>query len=494
MNWKIKRDPFYSKLYEQFGEEFVKEAGFFEDTAAADTNILESLNVMCTPLDFLKTNLNKLTDEKPCVLLFTGSFCPIHYGHVSSMIYARQFAELLGFKAIGGYISPGHDEYISQKNKQFAIPIHKRIAKINEAIKDEQWLSVDPWEGVFNKVAVNFTDVIIRLEAYIEKHLEQKIPVVFVCGGDNAKFANTFLNQGHCIVADRPNYPQFAKYKEELKDYKNIVFMDANFTDSSTRVRAENPDLFLPDKKKQLFIRDESASTFNDNLMHLLTPYYSHVKKDFIADQRKTFNKMPLNLINLDSLMNAEFNLAISRCYDIFGTQRIKENEFVNRPGTKSIDEQLNVIPKGDYYLYDDDIHTGSTMRFAEKQLNKAGINVLGHLCMTASNNDNIEILDARDFKMGHSNGGLVMKLPNGTITRAPYIYPYVCPYNRASISDPLQFSIDVWKLNMDRYKNISMTLGRLKFKELYNYIGFDDNTSLYDICKWHYDTLNNLK
>ena len=199
--WKIERDFFYKSLYDMTNEETILEAGFFYDTDTVNRNLKESIKILCTPLSFLNINTNiSKSPNGPCILLTCGAFCPLHPGHIQMMEVAKKHLEGIGYDVIGGYISPGHDEYISSKNKDKAIPIHYRIRIISQMIKHKDWLSVDPWEGLFCKVAVNFTDVYLRLQMYIKEHLKQDIPIFFVSGGDNAKFAMTFLKKGNCII------------------------------------------------------------------------------------------------------------------------------------------------------------------------------------------------------------------------------------------------------------------------------------------------------
>ena len=107
------------------------------------------------------------------------------------------------------------------------------------------------------------------------------------------------------------------------------------------------------------------------------------------------------------------------------------------------------------------------------------------------------DIVDLRDFIIGVQNGGLVVRLPNNEVARAPYMLPYVCLKTRASISPSkeMEMSIKLWEMNKKFYQEIGnkITLNQTDdgFKKLMNYVGFDDNTSLVDICNWH---INRLK
>lgn len=102
------------------------------------------------------------------------------------------------------------------------------------------------------------------------------------------------------------------------------------------------------------------------------------------------------------------------------------------------------------------------------------------------------DIVDLRDFIIGVQNGGLVVRLPNNEIARAPYMLPYVCLKTRASVmaSKEMDMSIKLWEMNKKFYQEIGNTITLeqtdIGFKKLMNYIGFDDNTLLVDICDWH--------
>ena len=102
-------------------------------------------------------------------------------------------------------------------------------------------------------------------------------------------------------------------------------------------------------------------------------------------------------------------------------------------------------------FIHDDDIHTGGTMDYVKKLFEKEEIKVAGFISYTRSKEDE-EIIDIRDFILDEENGGLVI---DGK--RYIYIYPFVDPFIRSSIYDnPIKFSIDIWKVNAEYYKNIN--------------------------------------
>ncbi len=482
MDWKIKRDTFYSELYERYGKEFIDEAGYFENNITCDNNIDDTLNILCTPIASLKRSLAH--SKKPVIILATGSFCPMHFGHVDALKKSAAMLRSKGYDSVHTYVAPDHDSYISHKNGKAAIPVWERIGIINEQIAEMENTYVDPWVGVFNGGDVNFTEAIERLGRYVKKWTGVSVPIYFMCGGDNARFSLSFIHRGNCIVIGRPGYSDFDKYRDRLKNHDNILFIDSDTDMSSTKIR--KPVWDRPEKV-QLNLRcskyDASDPEYNA-ITELMDDNFSFVNVSFVQDQRSNIFRLPDNTINLDSVFTKLSipSLAISRCYDIGGMNKLG---YVNRPGSTSLDYQLDKIAPGDYYLFDDDIHTGSTMDYVSMLLKSRGITVTGRLSFTISKGLNTEILDMRDF-LPWDNSGLVVELPDGDTSRVPYIYPYVDPYIRGSIQDPLEFSLKVWKIWLKMFKDSTETLSDYPYFRVFRTIGFAEDTLMEDIVAWH--------
>ena len=459
---RIKKDKFYSVLYDQYGEEFIKEAGYFENSCKEDIEIDDTLDIMCTPINFLKNNVID-ENKKQCILLTTGSFAPIHNGHIDMLVKTKEYLEKKDWQVLGGYFAPDHDSYISEKLGNEAIPINYRIKYILEAIKEySDWLTVDCWPGIFRNDDVNFTDIIVRLEKYIEKHLGLQISVIYVFGSDYQRFSKTFLNEGFCAIVNRPGF-SFKVENINIFDNDRIFWIDNNNGESSTNVRKTNK--FKKEKKKNLIIRtsfvknDLNKQKLYNDLWHIIKEQFKEVEINFIEEQVR--NLPNANIITLDpysykndliDLSNAHFD--ISRNYDYFG---IKQLYYIERPGSLSFKEQLVKIGKvydmsyANLFIHDDDIHTGGTMDYVKKLFEKEEIKVAGFISYTRSKEDE-EIIDIRDFILDEENGGLVI---DGK--RYIYIYPFVDPFIRSSIYDnPIKFSIDIWKVNAEYYKNIN--------------------------------------
>ena len=472
--WKIERDFFYADLFQQKGFDFIESAGFFYDTDIINRDINQSLDLLCTPLGF-----NIDPTKKSCVLLSTGSFCPMHFGHRDMLIKAKHHLEEKSWQVVKAYISPGHDEYIQKKCGEQWINIDRRIQLIQQMIADDDWLAIDSWEGVFNRVAVNFTDVIQRLQSYIEKHCHQSIPVFYVCGSDNARFAQTFVNKGHCVVVNRPGYQtEFKQYRHLESD--RTYFIEGYADIASSVLRKEK---YQQDKKVSLNLICQSHP-LESNLINLMSDYYQAVVPEIFNQPKQSKDSLPG--ISLDSSIDAEYQLSISRLFDLGG---IGFKGFSPRPGTLSIDQQINLIPSGLYKLKDTDIFSGKTIEFIIELLaaNNIRIDQIQTLLQSTGN----EILDARDFFLDAPDAGLVVQLPNGEVSRVPYVLPYVNPAVRCSLQNALDFSIRIWQMNRDYFFDKSDRLASLQTnKALFLYMGFSESDSLAAIADWHYQKL----
>jgi hypothetical protein len=199
--------------------------------------------------------------------------------------------------------------------------------------------------------------------------------------------------------------------------------------------------------------------------------------------------------INLDSYYRGTYNLEVTRLFDISDMQK-KYISLVSRFRDKSIEEQIKVIKPGDYTIVDDDSVSGRTLNSIKSCLSK-DINIESTYLLSSQIKEKIfDVIDFRDFIVGAENSGLTVRLPNLEIIRVPYLLPYVCLKSRANIPSTLEFSfsIAVWNMNKKYISQINKNL-KLKesndgFRKLMNYIGFDDETLIIDICDWHINLL----
>lgn len=450
---KIKNDKFYNSLLENGKSvEEIFEAGFFEDSSTESYDLKTSLNYLCTPISMIEK-------EDSAIFVMTGSFAPYHSGHHSVMRSAQKYLSDLRYKNVYGYVAPDSDQYvIDKKIKDSAYSAENRIACIHDYMYDSEFY-IDPWMALFRKEDINFTEYVARMELYIEHYLGAKIPIYFVCGGDNANFWRAFEFQGRCLVFDRKGDKSKFKtektyFKEICGDNDRIHFIDFDHPESSTNVR-ENSFSFK-EKAHMLQVRYQSDSSISgnpekleDNITYLLTQNFQFCYPSDISNQMKimsynSFIHKNKNLISLDSQIDLKYKLRVSRVYEIFGLNKLYY----------TVDDSKSKLPNdldSEYTLFDDDVMTGGTMSWAKDYLRDKGYKISKkHLSFVESKIDgDTEILDARDFVIGGVNNGLMIELPNKKLSRVPYIYPFVSCNIRGSIKDGIKFSIEVFKLNM---------------------------------------------
>ena len=515
--WKILRDEYYSEVYKKYlNIDTVIKAGFILDSLE-----LEDLNYY--NLSLLTTPVSKLKDSKknPVVLLTTGGFDPIHDGHIYMMEFAKEALEKEGYDVIGGYLSPSHESYVSTK-PYYKINAYERLDLCQECVKDSQWLIIDPWESIYVKTYINFTDVIQRLEQYLRKHINPKIQVAYVFGGDNSEFMYCFEDKGIGICVEREGYSEkFNEMKKKFKGKNNIFISNKSIvsTYSSRNIRKRQGYKY----KEQNYSKEDGDYVIRNEGMIPLANYKEYVNNEKLENAHKKFlkqlvlllkeafnNKLEVKTIDmqeqlkrashvlegrqtisLDTYYRGTYDIETSRLFDISDIQK-KYISLIGRIGHDTIENQIEKIEDGSYILVDDDSATGKTIREIMSNLPKR-INIEQIYLLASMLNEKIfDIVDLRDFIIGVQNGGLVVKLPNGEIARAPYMLPYVCLKTRATISasKEMEISTKLWKMNKEFYQEIggNITLAQTDsgFKKLMNYIGFDDNTLLVDICDWH--------
>jgi NAD+ synthetase len=207
--------------------------------------------------------------------------------------------------------------------------------------------------------------------------------------------------------------------------------------------------------------------------------------------------------ISLDPCIEGDVNLAVSRCFDL--AVSAPNPGIVARPGWPPLEAQLARIPKGEYVLLDDDIATGHTIAAVTAALSGpctiARTETLCALGLQAKSSPTgaaslVDLVDCRDFLAGAREAGLVVRLPNGALARAPYALPYVRLGARISvpISNELELSSRIWALNLDLFRSIDppVTVAEASpaFRTLALYLGFDPSTRMEDVAVWHVSRL----
>ena len=159
--FSIHNDPLYKNLYKEFESheklnEILQSSGFIqEERTELDTKAINDLNLITVPI------LDMKNDNKPLALIVsTGSFSPIHCGHIKMLELAKEYIESLDYNIVQGVISLSHDKYVDIKNNGIAkLDIGIRTNLVYEKIKNYDWLTVDRLEGELVSIPINFSTV-----------------------------------------------------------------------------------------------------------------------------------------------------------------------------------------------------------------------------------------------------------------------------------------------------------------------------------------------
>ena len=453
------------KFYKSVPKNKLKEAGYISEKFNLKNHF--QLKSLLTPTFKIKPS------HKNLILLSTGSFSPAHKGHVEMLEEAKRQATILGYNVVGGYLSPSHDDYLRKKLGKKAISLPERIQIIEKLIENNPWIMIDKFEALL-PAPCNFTSVIIRLEKFIKQTLPNA-EIAYVYGSDNQSFGHAFNKEGLAFCVERDNYPLNLKFKNVINCPKT------KFSQlSSTLIRS-----------KKYLIRQEEVSPISQikysdyiNFCHDLKKVFSnHFPAELI--KAKTSVSTTLPTISLDSYFKGNFNLKVSRQFSL--DSQLRPVKLIPRPGSEPLEEQISIIPKGDYCLVDDDKASGTTIALAKQILAHCNIKEEKFLIDTQNS---LDIVDGRDFLFGATDGGLVIE-ERGVIFRSPYIFPFVNLSTRASIpeKDCLTFSKKILSLNLKlfkKYRNIKISDLNESNQYFFKMLGFNKSqTVLNCLKKW---------
>ena len=390
---------------------------------------------------------------------------------------------------LGGYLSPGHDAYVRMKCGAGAIPASVRLMRCAEAVAGT-WLSVDPWEALHRRVAVNFTDVAARLRAWLRRHVDPRVEVLYVCGGDNARFALAFAEEGGCVVVGRPGASQhFDRWRSALADNPRVLWADGDHPGASRAVRAP---VWTPPPPPRLVLRLEDHRAVRTLNLSTWRLFQTRITEALSAVVRLRTIALESahdgdDVISLDAMLGGRHTLALSRCFAPGGYTQLGH---VARPGSPPLDAQVARIPDGRYLLRDDDRATGGTLAAAKALLRPAQVIVGTRVAVEHAPDE--DVADSRDFLLGANDGGLVLAMADGRLGRAPYALPYVDPAARCSVppEEARGFSEAVWRLNAEAFAGGELRVRHLPeaARAVADFLG--DDTPLVDVCRWHLDAL----
>lgn len=482
----LKNDCLYCNTYEYFKDNknlsnIMTKAGLIKEPRTQDdTLFLNDHNIISMPL-------NKKYNTNNAIIVSTGSFSPMHEGHVQSMIIAKNYIEKMGYNVIQGVMSLSHDAYVSFKNggvskRHISERTMLAYEKINE-MNQQDWLKIDRMEGEMLSCAVNFSTILKRIYEYTRYHLDiDNLTVFYVYGSDNIDFSNAFIKNKiyHGVCIEREGY-SLDRLKDLLSNERNIHFLKNESIYkgySSTKIRDKenqknkhnNKD--NKDNKKQVYlIRENGSNTlFNKNLKSVFEKYLD--KNIDIRLFKTTEEKRVGNIISLDKFVKGDFNIDTSRLFEISSYQK-KANGMISL--TRSLEEQIKKIPQGTYNLVDDDSVSGYTIEKIKDFLLQYGIKINKTEMLIqdylTENEYLLDVVDARDFLVNKvNNQGLVVKKLNGDNSRVTYLFPEVNLTTRATVEPNHQilFSRDICKLNLN-YNDNKDTDKINKLLRLYN-------------------------
>ena len=302
---KVLRDKFYASAYAKLGSlELVENAGFFDDGTIADHPAPQNeVDWLLTPVDKIATKLAKVerSPAKPgeylTVLLTTGSFNPVHEGHIEMMEIAKREMESRGAIVLGGYLCPSHDSYVSVKCGADALPGAHRLRLCETSIFDSDWLMADGFGVHGTDRELNFSDVISRLEAYLSQHVRSHRPirVVYVFGADCARFTHTFLARGDCVCVPRPgSEAALAKYAADplVATNSHIVFAKEICHDMASSVVRQGHDEMMREGARQSYQQWRSRKGEQNEARHRATYHLRNegdwVLKPWLTSERST--------------------------------------------------------------------------------------------------------------------------------------------------------------------------------------------------------------
>jgi|GEM_PF-2859294 len=528
------RDPSYLALWRDTGSlESLRQSGWIQESDAESRDRLTSQGIWsntreCTPLTRALERMERYIEE-PCsqgpasdtkpwvVLVATGSFAPLHDGHVALLQAARTHLEREGREVLGAFVSPCHESYVAEKigDRADACAL-TRIAAMRRLIAQYDWIEIDPWESMHSGELRNFTTVCEQIGARLSAQLGclRPIQVIHVHGSDHAEFSSAFRHQGSCVLVPRPGYPIPPELLALCDRVPRIGLAHSSETDiSSSAVRLKpgtlpGSHLHSPD---QLHLRSEGApalfpglsgaqaglyqkayNCFESGLIALLSEHLpaTRIQVHRLEAQLERLERLlaisPMEhelFIVLDAFAMPAFGehealyLPLPRVYGLASAFESRHSRVADPVLLSALRRRIHEHPaqaKLRLRIVDDDIHTGQTLHAARQLLeqaiagapwfpkgSKARDFLLPDWILNTVATDpscSTEILDLRDFLRGAERGGLVVRDGRGRLSRKPYLLPWVWPDERASIpaGRVLEFCRGVERLNQEFWTAIN--------------------------------------
>lgn len=452
----MKMDKYYKSVVDNYGEHFLGKAGYFEEIDVPLVEVIDNIHI---------------DKEGDVILLTTGSFAPMHEGHVDMMNKAVSFCEKQGIKVCASIFSFSHDDYVLTKDNN--IPHKDMRIKIAEEKIKETTHQLSMWE--LNQLKpVNFTTVI---DYVVNKY--QK-PVIYVFGKDNYYFAYAFNTYGKGLYIPTDHIDEL-EY-EYIKKLPNVSVLPKSDYKLNSRNLRKNVYV-IRDDSDFLNFNQSKLNQFVKSLAESIHRYTNHPIKIINAKEQVSKRYTTSKTISLDLYYEGDYRLEVSRYFKF--KQEQKRALFLDkRIYSEEIETQIKKIPKGEYSLIDDDIASGFTTSAVIKTLNQFGIVINDVISLNPITEGMYDIVDVRDFIIGAKNSGLQVE-NNGLIFKVPYIFPYVDLINRAKILYPKEFSFEILQYNLSIYKGSGIRIMDLEEHKMFlQKIGYQMDDLVEDVIK----------
>lgn len=249
----VMSDPYYSSLYKRVeatsGHLKAVEA---IDTAGCHYDRLETrpalrTDILTAPYNDFKPLAEKVIvkGKTPAIVLSSGSFDPLHTGHIETLVRAKEYLEATGnYEVIAGLLSGGHDTYVRMKNPG-GVPALERFKHNSLILKNhkeniDNWIHMEAMESLVASVPMNFTYITDYVATMCKEYVGE-VKVFFIFGSDNAGFSLAFSHENNdladAICVSRPGYEIPEELWMQMESFSSVHYTEGFSDESSTHVR-----------------------------------------------------------------------------------------------------------------------------------------------------------------------------------------------------------------------------------------------------------------
>jgi hypothetical protein len=335
--------------------------------------------------------------------------------------------------------------------------------------------------------------------------------IAYVYGSDNAGFSWLFNSVdgilGVCVGRGNDN-GKFEKYQEMFENNDHVIFSKvkrSHYNLSSTKVRSRQIYLIRDDSdavtenivKYSTKSKIESAnSVMVEKIAKIIRdriPSSVNMRIVNLTEQKLLFRK-DINIttptISLDMHFQGDYQIGLTRVFNASGEQETPIG-FASRNTLTSEENEVSIIPPGEYTLIEDDVASGATLDYIIGKLLHRGIVIKDILLMNRVVGENFfDVVDMRDFIIGSTQSGLTIRQSDGNLMKAPYCFPYVNLCSRAKLNENMNASYEIWKANLEYYNSVcpGLMISKLhpQFVRLMRGAGFSPYNTVESICELH--------